>query len=84
MGPDMASSHTMVVNTIGQLAGGITFAYELQLMHSLRCWKGLRVFNIVKGLGTSYENYNPKKLHLIPQNGSQRFWTTIFQTRTCH
>jgi hypothetical protein len=28
-GDDMTSSRTMVVNTIGQLAGGITFAYEL-------------------------------------------------------
>jgi hypothetical protein len=28
-GDDMTSSRTMVVNTIGQLAGGINFAYEL-------------------------------------------------------
>jgi hypothetical protein len=73
MGPDMASSLTMVVNTIGQLVGGIMFAYELQLIHDLQCWKGIRVLNIVKGLGRSFENLNPKKLHLIPQNGSRTF-----------
>jgi hypothetical protein len=29
MGVDMASTCTMVVNKVGQLVGGITFAYEL-------------------------------------------------------
>jgi hypothetical protein len=29
MGADVASTHTMVVNKVGQLVGGITFTYEL-------------------------------------------------------
>jgi hypothetical protein len=30
MGANMASSRTMVVNIVGQFAGGITFAYEIR------------------------------------------------------
>jgi hypothetical protein len=37
----MTSSHTMVVNTIGQIDGGITFAYDLRFMHGIHCWKGI-------------------------------------------
>ena len=29
MGVDVTSTRTMVINTVGQLAGGITFTYEL-------------------------------------------------------
>jgi len=35
----VALTHTMVINTIGQLARGITFAYKLH-------WKGVSVYNI--------------------------------------
>jgi hypothetical protein len=29
MGSRIASTHTMVVNMVGQLVGGITFSYEI-------------------------------------------------------
>jgi len=31
MGVDMASTHTMVVNKVGQVVGDITFTYEFRL-----------------------------------------------------
>jgi hypothetical protein len=42
-GDEMTSSCTMVINTIGQLAGGITFAYELGLTLFLHHWKYIDV-----------------------------------------
>jgi hypothetical protein len=36
---------------IGQLAGGINFAYDLRMMHGLHCWKCLGVQNIFNVVG---------------------------------
>jgi hypothetical protein len=38
---DVASTPTMVINMVGQLAGGITLSYKLLLMNDLRHWKGI-------------------------------------------
>jgi hypothetical protein len=40
---DVASSHTTVVKKVGQLVGGIIFAYKLQLRCCSHHWKGLGV-----------------------------------------
>jgi hypothetical protein len=46
MEDDVESTHTMVINMVGQLAEGITFSYELQLMNGLRHWKCINVYNL--------------------------------------
>jgi hypothetical protein len=62
-GDDVAYTHSMVVNKVGQLAGGINFAYELQLRHDLHHWKILGVYNTVKG-GHNFWTSNPPKMSL--------------------
>jgi hypothetical protein len=68
----VASSRTMVVNMIGQLAGGITFSYELRLMNF--CTVGKVSMCRITSQDISYVGkiLTPKN-SLMPQNGPKRF-----------
>jgi hypothetical protein len=74
----------MVVIAIGQLVGGINFAYKLQLAYNIYHWKGLGVLNTLNGVDVSFLHHNPQKTLFNASNGFGRFQTPIFQTRICH